>query len=176
MNCVSSKCGCSDPNVSYWNGTYCAPVQSYLGDCKTNDTCKPASFLICNTTEFFPNKCTCLPYHFWNSASEICQSMKTINDTCDSTEECYSHTNLYCGLLKGVKRCICESNHYWSSTSKLCGKVVLIFCFIIFCLEKKNSYGEVCTVCDDTVLLSCNAANYCACDSTHFWNGTFCGT
>ncbi|RNA34499.1 prion-like-(Q N-rich) domain-bearing 25 [Brachionus plicatilis] len=165
MNCVSSKCGCSDPNVSYWNGTYCAPVQSFMGDCKTNSTCKPSSFLLCNTTELYPNKCACLPYHFWNSASEMCQSMKTVNETCDSSEECLSHTKLFCGLLEGVvymsvKRCTCQSDHYWSPTSNSC--------------EKKASYGEVCTVCDNTLLLSCNVANYCACDPTHFWNGTFC--
>lgn len=180
MNCVSTKCSCSDPNVSYWNGTFCAPVQSYLGDCKTNSTCKPSSFLLCNTTEHFPNKCTCLPFHFWNSANEICQPMKTINETCGSALECYSHTKLVCEILNmGVKRCICEPNHYWSVSSKSCGlskKFETLNNFKKYSfLEKKATYGEVCTVCDDTLLLSCNIANYCVCDGNRFWNGTFCG-
>ncbi len=40
---------------------------------------------------------------------------------------------------------------------------------------KKATYGEVCTTCDDTRYLTCNAGNYCVCQGDLFWNGTFCG-
>ena len=41
---------------------------------------------------------------------------------------------------------------------------------------KKASYGEVCTTCDNTLGLSCDAGNYCTCSlSNYFWNGTYCG-
>ena len=44
-------------------------------------------------------------------------------------------------------------------------------------LVQKATYGEVCTICDDTLKLSCDAGNYCTCNSSgnYFWNGTFCG-
>ena len=40
---------------------------------------------------------------------------------------------------------------------------------------KKATYGEVCTTCDDTQLLTCDAGNYCICITNYFWNGTYCG-
>ena len=122
MNCISSICTCSNAEVSYWNGTYCAPVQLYMGDCQTNDACKPSTKLFCNKTENYPSKCNCLSGNYWDSTNLICTQMKTINETCANTNECLSNTNLYCGLLSGENTCICPSNYYWSTNLKSCGK------------------------------------------------------
>ena len=52
--------------------------------------------------------------------------------------------------------------------------VRLNWCKFFSITVRKASYGEVCTTCDNTVGLSCNAYNYCVCTNSKFWNGTYC--
>ncbi|CAF0957851.1 unnamed protein product [Brachionus calyciflorus] len=161
MICLNNKCTCSDPNVYYWNGTYCAPVQTFLGNCSSNSSCKPSSKLICYLNEYYPNKCACPTNFYWNSTAQICTQMKNINETCVTSVECMSKTNLYCALQSGSYICTCPTNYFWSTNSSSC--------------IKKATFGQNCTdICDDTVRLVCNSANYCVCNSTRFWNGTYC--
>lgn len=132
MNCLSSVCTCSDPNVSYWNGTYCAAVQLYMGTCQSNATCKPSSKLVCNITENYPNKCTCLPGNYWDSTNQICSQMKTIYQTCTNTNECFSNSSLYCGIFSGLNVCLCQSNYYWSTSLNTCGNFFIMLIYRLF--------------------------------------------
>lgn len=135
--CSTSTCKCSNPNVVFWNGTYCDAVQTYLGNCKINEGCNPSQRLTCNITESYPYKCVCSPYNYWSSTSNICLAQKSNNALCSATIECLSNTGLYCGISAGVTRCICKDNHYWSSSARLCStqyntKSILICCYFVF--------------------------------------------
>lgn len=113
--CLSNKCGCSDPNLNFWNGTYCDAVQSYKGICKITAGCNPSQGLICNITEQFPYKCTCLPYNYWDTTHSVCKTQETYSGSCSSSDECKSDTGLYCDIV-----CKCQENYYWLIDK--CGK------------------------------------------------------
>ena len=156
MVCLSNMCTCSNPNVNYWNGTYCDAISSYNESCTINAACNPSQNLYCNGTEQYPNKCTCLPYNYWTGS--ICAAQKLNGIACTSSNQCLSQSGLYCSTT-----CKCLNNYYWLSALKVC--------------VKKATYGELCTTIpnDDTLNLICGGSGYSICPANTFWNGSYCG-
>ena len=171
-------CTCSDPDVYFWNGTYCckkfsylsinltfnifcffkANVQSINGSCSINAGCKPFQNLFCNASEQFPNTCQCLPYNYWSVSSQTCVAQKSNGDLCSALNECLSFSGLFCSTT-----CQCKSNYYWSSALVVC--------------VKKATYGEQCSASnyDNTLNLVCGGNGYTVCPVSTFWNGSYCG-
>ena len=101
-------------------------VQTFNGSCAIDAGCNHFQNLFCNAAEQYPNRCQCLPYNYWNSATKTCSAQKINTDPCLSTEECLTGSGLYCRTT-----CQCKSNYYWSSPLKVC--------------IKKATYGEQCS-------------------------------
>ena len=161
----------------YWNGSSCTPANAYNQTCSNSS----ASYMcqtvtqgtICSGTSTF--RCICSSQQYFNIATQSCQSLLSVNQTCMQTDACKSSLGLSC--QSGL--CLCNSTQFWSATLLKCTNY---FSYNQGVCTASNQCGSnlICKANGASCLCPANITNgYCDCPSRingaeYYWNGTRC--